>query len=83
MSVVVEDGRLRLADHCTVEEALPLLDALRETPTLVADLSDCLSLHSAVLQCLLAAGTRIAAPPADPLLAAHLMPLLGARGEAA
>jgi len=53
---------------CTPEEADGLLDWLRATPAPRADLSGCMTLHTALLQLLLAGGVAIAAPPADPLL---------------
>jgi hypothetical protein len=47
--------RIRLSGHCPVEDAEPLLDALRATPDAVVDLSGAVWLHTAVLQVLMAA----------------------------
>jgi hypothetical protein len=67
------DGALaRLAGQVTIEEAETLAAWLRSTPDGALDLSDCETLHSAVLQVLLAAAPPIAAPPSAAWLAALL-----------
>jgi hypothetical protein len=60
----------------TVEEAEPLADWLRRTSAPRVNLRKCTHLHTAVLQCLLAAGVTISVPPADPFLRTWVLPLV-------
>lgn len=83
MPVRFEAGRLHIEGHCTVEDALPLLDILRAEEGAAVDLSACASLHTAALQCLMAAGRPVVAAPADAGFAARLMPILVSRASAA
>jgi len=55
-----QDGtRIVLSGHCSVEEAEPLLDALRATPDAVVDVTGAAWLHTAVLQVLMAAAPAL------------------------
>ncbi|MBY0241322.1 MAG: hypothetical protein K2X55_18605 [Burkholderiaceae bacterium] len=72
MSITYEPGRAVFTDVVSVEEAEPLLQWRLDCPDGVLDLGACQHLHAAVLQVLMAAPVRVAAPPADPGLAAWL-----------
>ena len=59
-----QDGtRILLTGHCAVEDAEPLLDALRATPDAVVDLTGAAWLHSAVLQVLMVAAPSLHGRP--------------------
>ena len=66
----------------TVDEAEPLAAWLRETSAPRVNLRRCTHLHTAVLQCLLAAGARVSVPPADPFLRTWVLPLVEAQTPA-
>lgn len=82
MSVEAAGDIIRLSGRCRVEDAEALLAALLEEGGRPVDLSACQTLHSAVVQVLLAAKPAMVGAPADPALARWLMPLLAAGGEA-
>jgi hypothetical protein len=71
--------RATFEGRCVAEEGDALLDWLRRTPDAEADLLACCDIHTALAQLLVAGRVRLAAVPADPILAACLaaaMPLL-------
>lgn len=61
-----------LAGACPVEEAEPLLEALRADPARPVDLGRLEHAHTAVLQVLMACAARLVGRPADPVTAACL-----------
>lgn len=68
-----QDGAtIVLSGHCPVEDAEPLLDALRATPDATVDLTGAGWLHTAVLQVLMVAGPTLRGRPAGPVPAACL-----------
>lgn len=68
----LEDAVIHLEGACPVEEAERLLELLQSgTPTGI-DMGGCRSVHTAVLQLLLASPLPIHVAPAEPLLAALL-----------
>ncbi|TWA85246.1 hypothetical protein FBY14_11586 [Azospirillum brasilense] len=77
MPIHFDDRTARFEGACTVEEAIPLAEWLcaAEEPRL--DLGGCTSLHTALLQVLLAAGKPIAVPPQGAFLRDWVMPALG------
>lgn len=64
--------------ECMVEEALPLLELLRTHPGARIDMSDCVYVHTAVLQVLAAAAPKNLIPPASPEMASWVSAVLGA-----
>jgi ATP-dependent Clp protease ATP-binding subunit ClpA len=72
MPLSMEGAIASLCGHVAIEEAEALAEWLRATPDAVVNLSACEALHSAVLQVLLVALPRCAAPPPDQVLAALL-----------
>lgn len=80
MPLVFTEAHARFEDVCTVEDALPLLEFLKGSAAPEVDLSACTYLHTALLQLLLAARPRMAAPPTDPSLVRWVAPLLSAAG---
>ncbi len=79
----VDDGVIRLEGHCPVEDAETLLEALQGGGAPSLDLGGCCSVHTAVLQLLLASRARVLIPPADALLARLLPGGCGPNGAAA
>jgi hypothetical protein len=65
---------------CTVEDALPLLEALQANPAAKVQMKGCTHLHTAPLQVLLALRPKVGALPEDPFLARWLAPLLTGGG---
>ena len=60
----------------TVEDAESLTQWLQQQATPAVHLGKCEHVHGAVLQVLLALKPKLCAPPADPVLAAVLVPAL-------
>jgi hypothetical protein len=56
--------------HCPIEEAQPLFDALRAVDEPIFDVSRALSLHTAIVQLILASQGSVRGAPADRWLAA-------------
>ena len=67
----------------SVEDAEPLAQWLRAHPQGRVSLRRCTGVHTAVLQVLLALEARVVGVPADPFLAAHVLPLLTPAGRTA
>jgi hypothetical protein len=61
-----------LAGACSIEEAEPLLEALRADPARPVDLGGLEHAHTAILQVLMACAPRLVGRPADPVAAACL-----------
>ncbi len=80
MPLVFEGPRVRFEDVCTVEDAMPLIEHLRNTDAVEVDLADCAYLHTALLQLLLIARPRILAMPTDPFLGRWIAPMLAWTG---
>lgn len=76
MPVVTGPNGAALSGICGVAEAETLLVWLLDHPMMQIDLTACQHVHTAVLQVLLALRPSITGQPADPGLAAWLMPLL-------
>lgn len=68
----LQDGAIWLEGRCPVEDAEPLLSLLQEGSASALDLGECVSMHTAVLQLLLACPLPLRCGPADPVLAAVL-----------
>jgi hypothetical protein len=74
-----QDGAtIRLVGHCPVEDAEPLLDALRATPDATVDLTEAGWLHTAVLQVLMVATPALRGRPDGLVPGACLAGLPGA-----
>ena len=73
--LIANDGAIELRGHCPSEDAEILLQSLLATPGVV-DVQGCESMHTAVVQVLLACkpGVRGSLPPG--FLREHLQPLL-------
>mgnify|MGYP001809661302 FL=1 len=68
----LEGTIIHLEDACPVEEAERLLELLQAGTATGIDLGGCRTVHTAVLQLLLAAPLPIGVPPPDGLLAGLL-----------
>jgi hypothetical protein len=75
-----EDGHIRLIGMCRIEDAEPLLRLLSGDPQTVVDWRSCRSIHTSVLQVLLAARAKMMGPPDDNFLRMSLEPLMNASG---
>jgi hypothetical protein len=76
MPIEFKKNRAIFRDEVSIEEAEALLEWLQTRPTAKADLAACHHLHTANLQVLMAAGTRISAWPGNAELRAWLEPAL-------
>ncbi|SDN06697.1 hypothetical protein SAMN05216360_105258 [Methylobacterium phyllostachyos] len=81
MALEQDGATLRLMGHCPVEEAEPLLDALRATPDATVDLTGAAWLHTAVLQVLMVAAPALRGRPDGLVAAACLAGLPAAVAE--
>jgi len=82
MPLTITKTLARFDDVCTVEEALPLLEFLKNRKSAKIDLSRCTYLHSALLQLLLMGSVKVVAMPTDALLARWVERLLAGRAPA-
>jgi hypothetical protein len=75
MTVSFDGKFVRLAGHCPVEDAEPLLKHLSADEQPVVDLRQAGHLHTAVVQVLLAHNAEVLGPVEDGFLRAWLLPL--------
>jgi hypothetical protein len=68
MSVILQDGAIHLAGACRIEDAEPLVALLMADRHRPIVMSDCIQLHTAVLQVLVAFRPTILVPPQDSLV---------------
>lgn len=80
MTVSLEGNIIRLEGRCRIEDAEILLARLIENPGCTVDLSDCASIHTALVQLLLAFSPPLSGIPGDPTLQSWLVPLLESAG---
>lgn len=76
MPIRIARNAIHLEGHCTVEDALALLEAVRKRRRPKVVLTTCLGLHTALLQVLAAVPQASITPPDDPGLARLVMPFL-------
>ena len=76
MPIEYKKNRASFLGMVSVDDAEGLLEWLQKKPSATADLTECIHLHPADLQVLLAAETRIAAWPKDAELRAWLETVL-------
>lgn len=76
MNITRDGDIIVLHGHCRVEDAEPLAALLQEVSSVTIDVSACESLHSAVVQAILAFGVPVVGRPADPFLASLLIPAM-------
>jgi len=69
MPLVLTETSARFEEVCTVEDAMEFIEYLRRNEAASVDLSACTYLHTALLQLLRLARSRITAAPTDPFLA--------------
>ena len=79
MSVLLEEGKIRLRGSCPAEDAEPLLVLLQDNPDCPVDIDDATNLHAAVLQLLLAFGRELIGNPRDSFLQKWNVPVLAGR----
>jgi hypothetical protein len=76
MSVRLEADVVHLAGACRVEDAEPLVTLLLERPGCSVNLTEAGSLHTAVVQVLMAFRPPVIGPAADEFIEIWLLPLL-------
>ena len=81
MAMRYSDGVVHLTDICSADDAEPLLDWLLQHPTGTVNLEECVQLHTAVLQVLMALSPPTTGPPQDETLAKWLPPHLTKKTE--
>jgi len=69
MPMRIEDQVISLEGHCTIEEAQDLYDSVRGFEEPVFNLAGVESLHTAIVQILLASGGAVVGVPPDTWLA--------------
>jgi len=79
MPIAIEGDLVRLEGVCPVEDAMPLIEFLRQESSPRLDLSQCTYLHTALWQLLSLGPAKLEAPPSDPFLARWLVPFMAAR----
>ncbi|WP_407527906.1 STAS domain-containing protein [Methylobacterium oryzisoli] len=72
MPLDLSSDRIALSGLCTIEEAEPLLAALRDTADPVVDIAGLERAHTAILQVLMACRPVLSGAPRDPVAAACL-----------
>ena len=82
MSIVVDSDRIVVAGIARVEDAEPLANALLASRHRTVDLSDCIDLHGAVLQVLLAFSPKVAGCVGNPSLETWLAPIVSPKFQA-
>jgi len=78
MSVRLDDEIIRLEGRCHVEDAEPLLVLLQGGRHRTVDLSASESLHTAIVQLILAFRPPLAGDSADSFIRDRMMPAIGA-----
>lgn len=81
MSVVQDGAVIRLEGTCRVEDAETLTALLQRAPGSAVDLTQCLGLHTAVIQAILVFAPPLTGTPADPFLRELLLPALRAERQ--
>ena len=76
MNIIRDGDVIVLQGHCRVEDAEAMATLLHEAPGATIDVSACESVHSAVVQAILAFGASVVGKPTDPFLASLLIPAL-------
>jgi hypothetical protein len=78
MAIRYEASTVYCEAECMVEEALPLLEFLRTRGDAWIDMTDCVYVHTAVLQVLAAAAPKKLILPASPAMASWVSAVLAA-----
>ncbi|GEO81336.1 hypothetical protein [Pararhodospirillum oryzae] len=76
MPVRPTETLIHVEGGCGPEDALPLLEALQALPPRPVALAECVHLHTAVLQVLMAVRPAVETLPAEPFLARWVVPVL-------
>jgi hypothetical protein len=71
-------GHIELTGICSSEEGEILLQHLLASPNIMVDWRGCEAAHTAVIQVLMAARTKLVGPPAAALLEKWVQPALAA-----
>ena len=79
MTVRIDDGTIVLEGHCSVEDGAALAEHLAAYPHACVDWSNCMWLHTGVVQVLLALRPPLRGTPAGDFVQTHVAPLLIAR----
>jgi hypothetical protein len=69
MAINIQDNVIAIEGHCPIDEAEPLFETLRGIEDPIFDLSQATTLHTAIVQLVLASSARIRGMPSDKVLA--------------
>jgi hypothetical protein len=72
MAIRQDENIISLVGHCAIEEAESLFEALRATEDPIFDLAEATSLHTAIVQIIMASSGKVRGVIANPVLAACL-----------
>ncbi|MGD0721459.1 MAG: hypothetical protein ABR970_10515 [Roseiarcus sp.] len=70
MPMQIDDCVITLDGHCAIEEAQPLFDLVRGIEAPIFDVAQAKSLHTAIVQLILASSGKVRGASANPLLSA-------------
>lgn len=69
MAITVQENVVSIEGHCPIDEAEPLFETLRGIEDPIFDLSRATSLHTAIVQLVLASSATVRGVPSDKVLA--------------
>jgi hypothetical protein len=69
MAIHIKDNVVSIEGHCPIDEAEPLCDALRGIDDPIFDLTQATTLHTAIVQLVLASSAKVRGVPSDKVLA--------------
>ena len=69
MAIHIDDNIISIEGHCPIEEAEPLFETLRGIEDPIFDLSGAKTLHTSIVQLVLASSGKVRGLPSDRVLA--------------
>jgi hypothetical protein len=70
MTIIIDDNVVSIEGHCPIEEAEPLFETLRTIDEPIFDLTRTKTLHTSIVQLVLASSAKVRGMPSDKVLAA-------------
>jgi hypothetical protein len=70
MAIRIDDNIISIDGHCAIEEAEPLFETLRTIEEPIFDLTQTKTLHTSIVQLVLASSAKVRGMPSDKVLAA-------------
>jgi hypothetical protein len=69
MAIHFEENVISIEGHCSIDEAEPLCETLRSIEAPIFDLTRATTLHTAIVQLVLASSAKVRGMPSDKVLA--------------